>query len=627
MKKKIIKIFIASSITELHDERNELDAFLNKIGRKLCDKYIDRDLYVDIVPIRCEDVDPAIAAGRKQDEYNELMRGCDMSVFLFFKKAGTYTIEEFDAALEAFKASGNVKPKIYTFFKYADISDMEQSVSDFMNRLDKGLNHYYTVFDSIDTVKLKLLLSLYILNSDFLEVKIDDGKCYVNGEAEIEVANVEQFANNGTLKDLDSELKEIEKEYYSLKAGYPFKDEKKNKQYNKLDERRQELIKAIEKLQKEIFNTSLSICKDELSGKEITVRLREAYRLFEKGDLKGANKILNYDEIKDEYLQRKKARQDEQKRDDEIYIRECKAKIRFLRSGKKGTSKFNEKIDMIYQDAVAVAKESLVEIDIIYDYASYLNDFDHRAEAYDVAKELEKIYNSAELQVDLCEKAELYNLFFCICTNTTRWYVFFDDLNFENWFNKKEAEKYLKKEIEVYNKLVNDNPDKYIYNLTDSYNTAAVFYKSQKKLIKAEKYHLKKIKIFEKLSKINPDRYNSDLAESYCDIGEYYKDYYKIKLWRAIYYYQKAITIYEKIVSTIPKDQLYNLRRMSYGSPFRKPIVALAWSYWKYGELSKNRGFIYKAYDLARECHYWIGIDSSDRKINQIIIWYNNRHY
>ena len=252
IKNKIIKIFIGSSIDELQDERNKLDLFLTKLGKRLCEKYVDRGLYINIEPVRCEDVDPAIKGDRKQDEYNDLLRNCDICVFLFFTKAGKYTLEEFDNALDAFRSSGNVAPKIYTFFKRSGEIEVEHTVTDFMKRLDKDLQHYYSVFDSIDTVKLQLLLHLSILNSDFIAVEFEDGKCYVNGKEEKDVLNASQFANNTVLKELNSELEQIEKEYYALKGKYPCEDEELNKKYRKLAERRQVLIETIEQLKRNI---------------------------------------------------------------------------------------------------------------------------------------------------------------------------------------------------------------------------------------------------------------------------------------------------------------------------------------------------------------------------------------
>ena len=76
-----------------------------------------RGLYLEIV--RWENFLDAMSETRLQDEYNKAIRDCDIFVCLFFTKTGKFTEEEFDIAHRQFKGSG--RPRIYTFFKNADI--------------------------------------------------------------------------------------------------------------------------------------------------------------------------------------------------------------------------------------------------------------------------------------------------------------------------------------------------------------------------------------------------------------------------------------------------------------------------------------------------------------------------
>ena len=95
---------------------------------------------------------------RLQDEYNKAIRDCDIFVCLFFTKTGKFTDEEFDVAHRQFKNSG--KPLIYTFFKDAEIKTGSARQEDFNSlwafqaKLD-DLGHFYTVYDSIDDLKLQ----------------------------------------------------------------------------------------------------------------------------------------------------------------------------------------------------------------------------------------------------------------------------------------------------------------------------------------------------------------------------------------------------------------------------------------------------------------------------------------
>ena len=78
---------------------------------------VKEGVYLEIV--RWENFLDAMSETRLQDEYNKAIRACDIFVCLFFTKTGKFTEEEFDIAHRQFKDTG--KPRIYTFFKNADI--------------------------------------------------------------------------------------------------------------------------------------------------------------------------------------------------------------------------------------------------------------------------------------------------------------------------------------------------------------------------------------------------------------------------------------------------------------------------------------------------------------------------
>ena len=87
---KVIKIFLASSINDLHVERMEIGNFI----RSMNDRFIDRGIYFKLC--MCEDISDAVAKSRKQDEYNAIIRECDFFYVIFWHKAGVYTVEEFE---------------------------------------------------------------------------------------------------------------------------------------------------------------------------------------------------------------------------------------------------------------------------------------------------------------------------------------------------------------------------------------------------------------------------------------------------------------------------------------------------------------------------------------------------
>ena len=115
-----------------------------------------RGRYLQIV--RWENFLDAMSETRLQDEYNKAVCECDIFLCLFFTKTGKFTEEEFDKAHAQFKSAG--KPKIYTYFKHADINIGSACQEDltslwaFQEKLSQ-LEHYPTSYNNIEDLKLK----------------------------------------------------------------------------------------------------------------------------------------------------------------------------------------------------------------------------------------------------------------------------------------------------------------------------------------------------------------------------------------------------------------------------------------------------------------------------------------
>ncbi len=144
-----IRIFLASS-AELREDRDEFELYF----RQQNDQFRKHGFYLKIV--RWENFLDAMSETRLQDEYNKAIRACDIFVCLFFTKTGKFTEEEFDVAHRQFKETG--KPRIYTFFKNADIktgSAPEEDLTSlwaFQKKLKK-LGHFHTNYDNIEHLK------------------------------------------------------------------------------------------------------------------------------------------------------------------------------------------------------------------------------------------------------------------------------------------------------------------------------------------------------------------------------------------------------------------------------------------------------------------------------------------
>jgi hypothetical protein len=145
------KIFLASS-SELKEDRIEFEILISRKNKDL----VNRGIFLEIT--MWEDFLDAMSQTRLQDEYNKAIRDSDIFVMLFSTKVGQYTEEEFKTAFGQFKVTK--KPVIFTYFKDAVISTASlnredlKSLWDFQDKL-KNLGHFYTVYKSIDDLKLQ----------------------------------------------------------------------------------------------------------------------------------------------------------------------------------------------------------------------------------------------------------------------------------------------------------------------------------------------------------------------------------------------------------------------------------------------------------------------------------------
>lgn len=117
-----IKIFLASS-AELEEERQ----ILKQLFYDETKKYINKNIFLDLVI--WEDIKLAFYGDSIQDYFNEKMLKCDVVIFLFWKKVGDFTKEEFDLAYKNFK-EGKKPYYLYVYFKSGkvDIDEIDEEI-------------------------------------------------------------------------------------------------------------------------------------------------------------------------------------------------------------------------------------------------------------------------------------------------------------------------------------------------------------------------------------------------------------------------------------------------------------------------------------------------------------------
>jgi hypothetical protein len=158
-KMEIIKLFLASS-NELREERERIELFIGKENRKL----ISKNLFIKLVI--WEDLKLGFHGQRIQDYFNEKMLECDIVVFLFFKKVGDYTKEEFDVAYKHFKRGNNPR-YLYVFFKSekVDIDEIDEGmlkVNKIKDEIEEA-EQIYNKFKSSEDLILQLKKQLELI--------------------------------------------------------------------------------------------------------------------------------------------------------------------------------------------------------------------------------------------------------------------------------------------------------------------------------------------------------------------------------------------------------------------------------------------------------------------------------
>ena len=170
-----IKIFLASSIVELHDERIAIGDLFGRLDEAYFDK-----CGIRFELEKCEDYDDSIRTEGAQAQYDTDISNSDIVVFLFAKSVGEYTKHELEVAMENLKEKGS--PKIYIFFKLDSSGAIAGEAESFSKELSDS-QMSYSGFESMLELKIHILNIVvnYLKTHGKEEPYIDlrNGKLYV----------------------------------------------------------------------------------------------------------------------------------------------------------------------------------------------------------------------------------------------------------------------------------------------------------------------------------------------------------------------------------------------------------------------------------------------------------------
>ena len=512
---KNIKIFLVPSSDAVMGDMTEVRNFF----RQLNEMYFDSGINFSILN----------ANEMTKNELKEHVADSDLSFFLFFEDVSADMRSCFDIFFESFKKTD--KPKIVTYFKYTESpNDMTEAVREFSQMLGNELRHYYNNYNSIDTLKLGILMQIKVMRLDASQITIsDDGMLCLNGQPVADTSKIPMFEFNDRLNELKSRYDELTKEWGRLRTLRM--DDPNNEElyfeFSKVATERDDTKKALREFEDLLLKTS-----EELASKkgEMSPRQAEAYRLLEMGDVDGACEILPLDELLEDFRRNRRFAQNATA-SPEANVEELATLITALNMKGLNNDTVAE-IRRIYEEIYdAFCDTRNIGWSKLYDYASFLEDQNDYTKAIEVAENLRWYYSAPGRKVDEYDLGSLYNLL---------------GLLYEAQNRSEEAEEYYLAAIGIYERLTKKNADAYEPDLAGSYNNAGLFYKDQGQPEKAEKYYLAAIEIGERFVKKNADAYEPDLAMSYNNAGIFYDDQNQPQ--KAEKYLLDAIEIYERLV-------------------------------------------------------------------------------
>ena len=502
---KTIKVFVALS-NELELERLEIADMIVHLNRIL--KH--RGMEIELEPNDVERLEKFSDENKTNNSHSRILQSCEMCIVLYWNSLEDNVKEDLDSAY-AKLCSGNNPKKVYVYFK--DAEDITPELKSFKESFATSYGHFFCQFENIDTMKLNFLLQFEAyqntLSDSLLEVK--ESRVVIDGESFVELRNIPFAGNNPEYLHL---LKQIESTSNRV-LKYPDDADFRQELYD-LEERR----KAMEG---SLLNTAKLITK--LSSTASSSRFAEAMRLFENGDNKGANAILNLDEINRD-AEANAARIDtarELEADSiaalEANIDEYQLKINTLRNEME--TGWVGKVIEVYEKAINVARNHISEerfADLIVDYMSFLIENNQHHLAGTLFDEAILIYRNLA-----ADKTEISEFKLAVALNDLA-VLHSDTQRFDL------AEKEYVEALEIRRRMAERNPDAYEGDVAITLNNLAILHADIQRFDLAEEEYTEALEIYRRMAERNPDAYEGDVARTLNNLALLHADIQRFDL-------------------------------------------------------------------------------------------------
>ena len=504
---KNITVFLASS-DELKNDRNSFHSLVASL-----DEIFEPRGY----RIRCrrwEDFSAFCTGTRTQNDYNRIVRASDICICMFHRKAGEYTIEEFNQALDEY-VKNQSHPKTFVYIRALIEGEMEdEALKRFKEDLFDRVGHYWCNYATDDAMKLHFVMQLERIipsvsgNASVTEgnhFKIENGVVSLYGHKIAELDNLSFAAENPEYLSLKESIARLNTEIARLRATgvaelQPMIDEKQAELYKKRE--------SLNRLESRLFDLALSINKLIGSGTPVSERKRLAIEMFERGNSKGVVEILNEKDIAADAAQA------------------CKE----IEQGKLLVDSGRSLIEAGLQKTRSLAEEYVLRAKaLMTDYAEPRR-FELACHAYEQGIELTRANLSEE------ELAKSLFEYGCFLQTNKRY-----DL----------AEVRYRENLDIYQRLVPISPQVYEPDLAMAQSNLGTLYKDTRRYEDSEKLCLSAMEIRRRLAVANPQVYEPDLADTQYNLGCLY---YNIQRYEdSEEMYLSALEVYQRLTAVNPQ--------------------------------------------------------------------------
>lgn len=285
-----VTFFLGTSSVENEDEKNEILRFVLGLNEKL----LNKGIYVQIAP--CTEKAYSAVTSDLQTAHEHLIINSEVAFFVFFSKIDPVSEIDLIFAVTKFREVGS--PKIYTYF--FDQSEDDDSVLHMKNYIDQTLNHYYSIFSSVDSIKLSILLHLSGLN--VLSLSVENSMIITQEYALLDVNELSIFSKNETLNQLKRRLDTLTNQYNEAADEFAKNHNRRDllNLLSDLDDAINELRENIRKEENEALSMLYEMHRNVAKG-EMNELMKKAYRLLEKGMIEKAAEILNKETVDSYY--------------------------------------------------------------------------------------------------------------------------------------------------------------------------------------------------------------------------------------------------------------------------------------------------------------------------------------